>query len=75
MPIISPVAQQNQSFLLNLVSEFSSAVLIRAANSDLPKTGYVDSTYQLPDGEIFNGMATRMCLNKLQEEGDISQVQ
>ena len=70
-PIISLVAQQIQSFLLKLVGKFLSAVVIRAAKSDLPTIGYADASNQLSDGEIFIGMATRMCLNKLQEEGDV----
>ena len=74
-PIISLVAQQIQSFLLKLVGKFLSAVVIRAAKSDLPTIGYADASNQLSDGEIFIGMATRMCLNKLQEEGDVSQEQ
>ena len=74
-PIISLVAQQIQSFLLKLVGKFLSAVVIRAAKSDLPTIGYADASNQLSDGEIFIGMATRMCLNKLQEEGDVSQAQ
>ena len=74
-PIISLVAQQIQSFLLKLVGKFLSAVVFRAAKSDLPTIGYADASNQLSDGEIFIGMATRMCLNKLQEEGDVSQEQ
>ena len=74
-PIISLVAQQIQSFLLKLVGKFLSTVVIRAARSDLSKIGYADASNQLSDQEILIGMATRMCLNKLQEDGDVSQAQ
>ena len=70
--IIFLVADEIRAFLKKLLSKFVQLRAITSA-SDITEVDFLDDNYQLDDSTITIGIVTRRTLNKLFDDGDMSQ--
>ena len=69
-PNIYLVADQIRAFMLKLLSKFVKVRVIKAA-SDITAVDYLSSDNQLDNSTTMVGLATKQCLRRLLDDGDI----